>query len=138
MKKVLVIFIFFAITSFGYAQSENEDPIAQNVFPPELVMKYSYEIGLDDNQRTAIKAEIQKAQTKFLDLQWQVQAETQKMVQLLQAPSIDEANVLALADKVMDVEREVKKTHLSLLIRIKNILSQKQQARLMELRKSTK
>jgi Spy/CpxP family protein refolding chaperone len=112
-----------------------EDPIAQNLFPPELVMRHSGEIGLDEKQRAAMKEAIQKAQAKFLDVQWDMQAESGKMIRLLQARPADEAAVLAQADKVLALEREVKRTQLSLLIRIKNLLSDAQQDKLMEFRK---
>ncbi len=116
------------------AQSPGEDPIARQLFPPELIMKYGTEIGLDEAQRTAMKQAIQAAQTKFLDVQWDMQAASQKMVRLLQARPIDEAAVLAQADKVMGLEREVKKGQLSLLIRIKNLLTEAQQAKLTDMR----
>jgi Spy/CpxP family protein refolding chaperone len=116
------------------AQSPADDPIAQHLFPPDLVMRYGQEIGLDERQRTSMKEFVQASQTKFLDTQWDMQAETQKMVRLLEARPIDEAAVLAQADKVMGLEREVKRTHLSLLVRIKNLLTEAQQARLTEAR----
>jgi hypothetical protein len=48
---------------------------------------------------------------------------------------VDEAAVLAQADKVMGLEREVKKAHLALLVRIKNLLTEAQKAKLTELRR---
>lgn len=45
--------------------------------------------------------------------------------------------MLAQADTVMGLEREVKRAQLSLLVRIKNLLSDAQQAKLGELRKRT-
>jgi Spy/CpxP family protein refolding chaperone len=116
------------------AESPGDDPIAQQLFPPELVMKHGQDIGLDETQRAAMKQAIQAAQAKFLDAQWDMQAASQKMVRLLQARPIDETAVLAQADKVMGLEREVKRTQLSLLIRIKNLLSEAQQAKLAEMR----
>jgi Spy/CpxP family protein refolding chaperone len=112
----------------------NDDPIAQTLFPPELVMKYRQEINLDDNQSRAMKDAIQKAQAKFLDLQWDMQTEQQKLVQLLKAQPVDENAALAQVDRVLSQEREVKKAQLSLLIRVKNLLSDAQQAKLNELR----
>jgi Spy/CpxP family protein refolding chaperone len=113
-----------------------EDPLAPHVFPPELVMRHAADIGLDDKQRAAIKEAVVKTQSRFLDLQWDVQAEAEKMARLLQASPVDEAAVLAQADKVMGLEREVKKAHLSLLVRIKNLLTDSQRAKLTELRKA--
>lgn len=45
------------------------DPIAQNLYPPELIMRYAAAIGLAEPQRASIKEAVQKAQTKFLDAQ---------------------------------------------------------------------
>ncbi|HYN23293.1 MAG TPA: hypothetical protein VE078_20205, partial [Thermoanaerobaculia bacterium] len=87
------------------------------------------------DQREVIKKEIGKAQSKFLDLQWQMQRESEKLVQLLQARPVEEARVLAQADAVMRLETETKKTHLSLLIRIKNALTADQQAKLTDIRR---
>jgi Spy/CpxP family protein refolding chaperone len=112
-----------------------QDPLAPHVFPPELIMRHAPEIGLDDKQRAAIKDLVVKMQARFLDLQWDLQAESEKMVRLLQAQPVDEAAVLAQADKVMAFEREIKKAHLSLLVRIKNLLSDAQREKLTELRR---
>lgn len=113
-----------------------DDPIAQNLFPPELVMKYRQEINLDEVQSKAIKEAIQKAQAKFLDLQWDAQSETEKLVQLLKARPIDENAVLAQVDQVLNREREIKRAQISLLVRIKNQLNEAQQNKLMELRRN--
>jgi Spy/CpxP family protein refolding chaperone len=113
------------------------DPLAPHVFAPDLVMRHAAEIGLDEKQRAAVKDAVIKMQTRFLDLQWDVQAESEKMVRLLQASPVDETAVLAQADKVMALERDVKKTHLSLLVRVKNLLTDAQREKLKELRRRT-
>src|SRR5712692_1238189 len=136
MKDLLTLAALFLMAPAAPAPPPpGEDAIAQNLFPPELVMQHSGEIGLDEKQRAAMKEAIQKAQAKFLDVQWDMQSESQKMVKLLQARPVDEAAVLAQADKVLSLEREVKRTQLSLLIRIKNLLTDAQQDKLLELRK---
>jgi Spy/CpxP family protein refolding chaperone len=123
----------------GWAQAQEsqsgDDPVGQNLFPPELVMKYRQEIGLDESHSKAIKEAVQKTQAKFLDMQWDMQAETEKLVQLLKARPVDENAVLAQVDQVLDREREIKKTQISLLVRIKNLLTEAQQNKLTELRR---
>jgi Spy/CpxP family protein refolding chaperone len=47
---------------------------------------------------------------------------------------VDEAQALARADKMLKIENEVKKAQMSLLIRIKNILTREQQDRLRAIR----
>jgi Spy/CpxP family protein refolding chaperone len=112
-----------------------EDPLAQYVFPPELVMRHAPEIGLDEKQKAAMKEAVVRTQARLVDVQWEVQGEAEKLARLLQASPVDEAAVLAQADKVMGFEREVKRTHLALLVRIKNLLTDAQKARLTALRK---
>lgn len=111
------------------------DELAQSLFAPDLVLKYRQEIGLDDAQSKALKELVQKAQGRFLDLQWDLQAEATRLLQLVRAPRIDESVAVAQADKVLGLEREVKKAQLSLLVRIKNLLTPAQQEKLVELRR---
>lgn len=112
---------------------EPPDPIAQNLFPPELVMQHREEIGLTDEQHTAIRQELRKASTRFNELQWQMQDEMEAMEKLTKASAVDEQKVLAQLDKVLNIERELKRTQLMVAVRIKNKLTQEQQTKLQEL-----
>src|SRR5262249_38803119 len=112
-----------------------EDPIASRLYPPELIMQHQQELGIDDKQRAAILKEIEKVQSQVLQLQWQLQAQVQNLGKLLDSTPIDEAKAIAQAEKVMNLERDVKKTHLALLIRLKNLLTDAQRVKLAALRK---
>jgi Spy/CpxP family protein refolding chaperone len=118
----------------GQTPQPSADPISEKLFPPELVMQYRNEINLNDSQTKSIKDEIQKAQARFLDMQWDMQSESEKLVKLLDARPVDESAVQFQVDKVLDRERLVKKTQISLLVRIKNLLTVEQQNKLVELR----
>jgi Spy/CpxP family protein refolding chaperone len=131
----LIAALLAAVDARAQPPSPAPDPLAQHVFAPELVMRHAADIGLDDRQRAAVKDAVMKMQSRFLDLQWDVQGEAEKLARLLQASPVDEAAVLAQADKVMGLERDVKKAHLSLLVRIKNLLTEAQKAKLSELRR---
>ncbi|MFY9553381.1 MAG: periplasmic heavy metal sensor [Blastocatellia bacterium] len=109
------------------------DPIAQNLFPPELVMQHRQALGLTDEQKAAIKHEVLAASTRFNDLQWQMQDEMETMATLTRGVTVDEQRVLAQLDKLLNIEREVKRTQLTLSIRIKNKLTAEQQTKLQEL-----
>ena len=110
------------------------DPLGQSFFAPELVIQNQQAIGLTDEQKTYLKTEIRSAQLKFTDLQWKLQDEAEKMVALAQQPHVDEAQALAQLEKVLSLEREVKRAQITLLVHIKNKLSPDQQARLEDLR----
>lgn len=114
--------------------AQPHDPIAGNLFPPELVMQHRRELGLTDEQKVAIKDEAIKASTRFSELQWQMQDEMETMATLMRGDNVDEQRALAQLDKVLAIEREVKRTQLGLSIRIKNKLNPEQQMKLRELR----
>ena len=100
-------------------------------------MGHQEELGLQEKQRAAIRSEVHKVQSRFVDLQWQLSEDTEKMASLLRSTPIDEARVLEQADKVMAQEREVKKMQLSMLVRIRNLLTPEQIAKLQEIRRRT-
>ena len=116
------------------AQQPPEDPMSKYLIPPELVMAHASEIALTEAQSASIKSEVRKTQTKFLDLQWDMQEETGRMTQLLQQSPIDEAKVLERADRIMALEREMKRAQLAMLVRLKNLLTPAQIAKLSSLR----
>jgi Spy/CpxP family protein refolding chaperone len=130
---MLLLLVLSIPAAAAEAPSPGDDPLARHLFPPERVMGHAQEIGLDDTQRTAIRKEVQKAQSKFLDLQFDIQTEMETMVRLVKENSVDEPKVLAQLDRVLSLEKEIKKTQISLLVRIKNILTPAQQAKLVEM-----
>lgn len=111
-----------------------DDPVGDALFPVELVMRHRTRIGLSEGQGEVVRGELQKAQARFLDLQWKLQGATETLVGLLRAERVDEGRALAQAEEVMALEREVKKTQLALLIRVKNALNAEQRAALERLR----
>lgn len=113
-----------------------DDPIGRNLFPPDRVMGHAQEIGLDDAQRAAIRSEVQKAQPKFTDLQLDLGGEIEKLSRLVAEKRVDEARALAQLDRILALEKEIKRAQIGLLVRIKNLLTPQQQDRLAELAKS--
>ena len=113
------------------------DPIGSKLFPPELVMEHQAEIGLEDRQRETILKELERTQPQFPRLQWQLQAASQQLSQLLDAPQVDEAKALSQAGEVMKLETEIKRTHLGLLIRIRNTLTDAQRTKLQAIRRGS-
>jgi len=105
------------------------------VFPPAVVMQHQQEIGLRSAQADAIKKAMTEAQAQLVDLQWQLEAESEALGTLLAADHVDEGAVLAKLATVTGIEQQVKKVNFTLLVRIKNQLDPEQQAKLRGLRR---
>jgi Spy/CpxP family protein refolding chaperone len=110
------------------------DPIGQNLFPPDLVFSQAEAIGLTDAQKTSIQSAVLNAQSRFVEFQPRLQHAMQTMVRSIGQSRVDESRVLSQLEKVLSVEREIKRTQIGLMIRIKNVLTVEQQARLRQVR----
>ena len=129
------------LLTVGFAQGPHgprphDDPMAEYVFPPELVMQHQREIALTDDQKTFLRGEIQRVTVRFTELQWQIQDAMEGLVSTLKSESVNEQQALSQLDKVLDTEREIKHLHVSLAVRIKNRLTPEQQAKLQALKQS--
>jgi Spy/CpxP family protein refolding chaperone len=92
-------------------------------------------IGLTDRQRASLQQAMKDAQGKFIDFQFRMSSEVENLQRLIQPASVDESKVLEQVDRVLGVEREIKRAQLTLMLRIKNLLSPQQQAQLGALRR---
>lgn len=116
------------------AQESPEKALEEQVFPPELVMKHAQRLGLTGAQREEITRAIQRVQARTVEVQWKLQDELDRLVQLLRVARPDETAVLAQMDKVLDLERTVKREQMQMLVRIKGALTREQQETLRSLR----
>ena len=112
------------------------DPFADAMFPPDMVMQHQRELGLTDDQKTFMRGEINRTTTRFNELQWQLQDAMEALHETMKANSVNEQLALSQLDKVLDSEREIKRSHMELAIRIKNKLTPEQQTKLQEMKRN--
>jgi Spy/CpxP family protein refolding chaperone len=138
---ILVIAIIFTVAFASAQQSPqpqqppDHDPLAQFIFPPELVMQHQREIGLTDEQKAFLRGEIQRVTLRFTELQWQLQDSMEGLASVMKESSVNEQQALSQLDKILDTEREIKHLHIGLAIRIKNKLTPEQQSRLQGMKR---
>jgi Spy/CpxP family protein refolding chaperone len=106
------------------------DPLGEAMFPPDMIMQHARELNLTPEQKTFMRNEIQKTTTRFNELQWQLQDAVEALHDAMKSDSVNEQQALAQLDKVLDAEREIKRLHIGMAIRIKNQLTPEQQAKL--------
>ena len=112
------------------------DPLARFLYPPELVMAHQEALGLTDKQRSAIQNAVKDAQGKVVDIQFKMSAEVEKLQHLLQMFTPDEPSVLDEVGRVLTLERDMKLAQMTLMIRVKSQLTERQQGLLDQIRSS--
>jgi len=116
------------------APREPLSALESRLFPAELVMENKAAIALLPAQQEAITKELDRTQSDLVKLQWQLQTEKDKLVEVLGAAKVDEAKSRQAAESLMKAENAIKASHLGMLVRIKNVLTPAQQDQLRALR----
>jgi Spy/CpxP family protein refolding chaperone len=110
------------------------DPLAHLMFPPDMIMNHARQLNLTDEQKAFMRSEIQKTMASFQDLQWKLQDQMELLQETMKSTSVNEQQALAQLDKVLDLEREIKRLHIGLAVRLKNRLTPEQQDQLHKMR----
>ncbi len=129
MKTFIALLI--AVTALRAA-----DPIADGLFPPDLLGRAHEEISLTDSQRQWLQDESQKVGERFKEIQDRLRKESDAFAAILKTERVDSAAALAQLDKLLDAEREMKRIQIAFLVSIKNQLTPDQQAKLAAFRKA--
>jgi len=111
-----------------------DDPLADVMFPPDMIMQHARELNLTLDQKTFMRNEIQKTVTRYNELEWQLQDAMEALHETMKANSVNEQQALTQLDKVLEAEREMKRLHIGMDIRIKNQLTAEQQTKLQTMR----
>lgn len=112
----------------------NPDPLAHLMFPPDMIMSHARQLNLTDEQKAFMRSEIQKTTASFQELQWKLQDQMELFHEAMKSTSVNEEQALAQLDKVLEIEREIKRLHIGLAVRLKNRLTPEQQEQLHKMR----
>jgi Spy/CpxP family protein refolding chaperone len=136
----IITFIALLSTACRLAAADKSaadtDPLAGAFFPPEVVLMAGDQIGLTQEQREAVRAQVEKIQPRSNELTERLSRETVALSSLARQERVDEVALTAQLDKVLDAERDLKHLHIGLLAWIKNFLTPEQQAKLKEITKN--
>ena len=130
MKNILVILLLIT----GGINVAAQDSFQKELFSANLVLKYRSEIKLSSEKVDKVKKIYDAHITEFNSLKWDLDAELVTLNKYLASSRVDEASSIAQMGKVMDLEDQLKRIRLGMLIKIKNELSQSQQELLKTLR----
>ncbi|MDH3458121.1 MAG: periplasmic heavy metal sensor [Gemmatimonadota bacterium] len=138
MRRTLMLTIAAAVmlplAAAAQERMPHEEGFERHLFPPELVMRHQQQLQLTDQQRNTIKEAVQQLHTQTVEYHFQLQEQNQALSEMLARESVDSRAALAQMGRMLDIEGQVKRMHLELLIRIKNTLTAEQQEQLGSMR----
>lgn len=149
MKRALLTILILtgAITAVGAQHSGPMGPFPKHghggmmeahmaqfgLFPPDFVLANQTALALSDQQILAITKDIGATHDRFASIKENLRPLAEQLHAMLSQTRVDEAAALALASQVQDLEKQIKLTHLGLMIRVKNTLTPEQQEKLKSL-----
>ena len=125
----------FLLASRGLlTTTSGEKALRENLFPPALLLRNEEKLGLKPEQLTAIRDQVQRLQNRVTEFESRMPDEGTRLAEILQRDRIGENEALTQLDRVLAVEREMKKAQMAMLIGIKNVLTPEQQGMVKRLR----
>ncbi len=113
-------------------QNANPDPFNGRLFAPNIILEKQNELGLTDEQLQQIRELVISTQTTVTEHQWDMREAYRDVMADLDAATIDESVVAGKIQLVLETENKVKLAQMSMLIRLRNLLTEEQVARLRE------
>lgn len=69
------------------ASGQRADPIAENLYPPGLLLRHADEVGLDGAQKQFIASQARENRQKFVQMQQELQSQIAALAEIMgQAP----------------------------------------------------
>ena len=128
MKKGLLVLL--ALACFGatvaMAAGPKEDVFKGKLFAPNVILENQAELDLSKQQFTEIRRAVVDVQANVAEHEWDVAEAYQNIMAELDRSPIDEEQVLEHVAAALRAENEVKKLQVTMLIRLRNLLTDEQ------------
>lgn len=110
------------------AAGPKDDVFKGKLFAPDVILAHQSDLDLSRQQSAEIRSAVIAVQTGVAEHEWDMREAYQALMTELDRSPIDESAVLKHVNSALLAENQVKKKQVSMLIRLKNILTPKQVA----------
>ena len=97
-------------------------------------MMHASELKLTPIQMAFVRKEVENSNVKFNELSWQLDEAVEILRQRILVHAVDEERALAQLERVLDIERKIKRLNIRTSIRIRNQLTLEQLGQLQSAR----
>ena len=110
------------------------EPPSDVLLTSEMIMMHASELKLTPIQMAFVRKEVENSNVKFNELSWPLDEAVEILRQRILVHAVDEERALAQLDRVLDIERKIKRLHIRMSIRIRNQLTLEQLGKLQSAR----
>lgn len=129
---ILLIAALLGAVATGHAQQAGgqKDVFKGKLFAPNVILEHQQALGLSREQYTAIREAVVDTQASVAGDEWDLREAYQAVLAALDEDPVDSERVLELVEVALAAENSVKKKQVGLLIRLRNLLTDEQLAKL--------
>jgi Spy/CpxP family protein refolding chaperone len=130
---ICAVFCLGSVSASALAQGDaSADPFGGRLFAPNVILERQDELGLSDMQRQQIREIVLSTQATVSERQWDMREAYREVMLELDAAQINEPTVIEMVQAVLETENSVKLAQVSMLVRLRNLLTAEQLALLRE------
>lgn len=118
--------LLLASVATAQGPANQKDVFKGKLFPPNVIMEHQNELDLSKEQFTAIRAAVVEVQSNVAGYEWDLREAFQRVLSALDESPIDEDRVMDNLQAALRAENEVKKQQVAMLIKLRNLLTDKQ------------
>ena len=128
MKKgiVLLVAVVSVVLGSAHAAQPQGDVFMGKLFPPNVILEHKEQLDLSKEHFKEIRTAVVEVQAGLAEHEWDMQEAYQALMLELDKTPIDTKRVLDYVDAALLAENKVKKKQVSMLIRLKNLLTAEQ------------
>ena len=108
------------------AAGEKGDVFKGKLFPPNVILEHQAELGLTKEQFAAIRKAVVEVQANVAEHEWDVREAYVAIMAELDKSPIDEDKAIEYVGAALLAENQVKKEQMTMLIRLRNLLTAEQ------------
>jgi len=121
-----ICLVLIGSAAVAQGQGAPKDVFKGKLFPPNVILEHQDELNLSKEQFSAIRAAVVEVQTNVAEHEWDLREAYQRAMADLDESPVDEEKVLKNIEAVLLAENEVKKLQVTMLIRLRNLLTDEQ------------
>ena len=121
-----ICLILGASLAMAQGPGKQKDVFKGKLFPPNVILENQDELGLSKEQFTAIRAAVVEVQSNVAEHEWDLREAYRSVLDELDKQPIDEDEVLSKVEAALRAENEVKKLQVTMLIKLRNLLTDEQ------------
>ncbi len=113
---------------------QQAEAVNRYLYQPRLVLGSADEIGLTEEQRAAVEVALSESREVYRRTRFELSNAMTVIAGLAVQHPVEEAQILEQLDSILEMEREIKRNQLLMMVRIKNALTPEQHLQLQEIK----